>query len=74
MAPITVMKKWLSNSFENGYRIIKTMYNGKDDNRDATIYITHKFNDQNYTITKFVDYKNSEESLIRNTYTFKKIQ
>ena len=64
----------IENTFENSYRTIKTTFEGKDDNRDATMTITYKFNEDTYTITKFVAYKGSDESLIRNTYKFKKIQ
>ncbi len=66
-------EKVIENTYDKGLRTIKTMYEGKDDNRPATMYITHTFNDDTYTVTKFVAYKNSKESLIRNTYKFKKI-
>lgn len=66
-------EKIVSNTFENNTRKIVTTYTGKDDGRKADIYITHKFNDTTYSMSKKVIFKDTNESLIRNTYTFTKI-
>ncbi|WP_273566970.1 hypothetical protein [Maribacter halichondriae] len=49
---------------------IHTMFKGKDDNRQATIYKTYEFGAKNIIITKKVQYDDSEEKLIRNRYSY----
>ena len=66
-------EKIVSNTFKNGTRTIVTTYTGKDDNRKANIFITHKFNNTCYKIQKKVVFINTNESIVRNTYTFNKI-
>ena len=63
----------ISNTVLDGFRIIKTCFEGKDDNKKAMIFITHKFNKNNYSITKEVQYANTTERIIRNKYQFNKI-
>ena len=63
----------LSNELRDDYRLIKTTYKGKDDNRNATIFITYKFNSEQYIITKEVLYYDSNTKIIRNKYEFHKL-
>ena len=66
-------EKIVSNLLENNERIITTTYDGLDDSKKARIFITHTFTDKIYTVSKKVIFKASGDSLIRNTYKFKKI-
>jgi hypothetical protein len=63
----------VSNEVLNGFRIIKTMFKEKDNNRAATLFITHKFNKNSYSITKDVLYDDSSKSITRNRYQFTKL-
>ncbi|PIA81977.1 hypothetical protein BFR04_11770 [Gaetbulibacter sp. 4G1] len=65
-------EKVISNKQTNDTRTIITSYKGKDNGKKATIFITYKFNKNNYTISKKVVYKDGSESVIRNTYSFTK--
>ncbi len=67
-------EKIVSNTINNDTRTIVTTYEGKDNGEKVTMFITHKFNDTNYTISKKVVYKNTKESLVRNTYKFSKLK
>ena len=67
-------EKIVSNTLNNGTRTIITTYEGKDNGKKATMFITHEFNKTSYTISKKVAYKNTDESLVRNTYKFTKIR
>lgn len=66
-------EKVISNILENKTRIITTTYNGKDNRKKAIFFFTYKFDNESYTITKEVQYKNTKERFVRNTYSFKKI-
>jgi hypothetical protein len=66
-------EKIVSNSIKNNTRIIVTTYAGKDNGRKADFYKTHTFNKTTYSISKKVVFKDDYESLIRNTYKFKRI-
>lgn len=65
-------EKVIKNTIKNGTRIIITTYNGKDNGKKATFYNIHKFNKNDYSITKEVQLKNDTKRFTRNTYTFKK--
>jgi hypothetical protein len=66
-------EKIVSNTLENDTRIIITTYTGKDNGRKADFFKTHTFNNTTYSISKKVVFKDTKESIIRNTYTFNKI-
>ncbi|WP_400080274.1 hypothetical protein [Winogradskyella sp. R77965] len=66
-------EKILSNTFENGIRTLVTTYKGRDAGKKATMYMTHQFSETTYKVTKEVQFKNSEERFIRNTYEFTKL-
>ncbi|MFK7747989.1 MAG: hypothetical protein AB8B65_06350 [Kordia sp.] len=51
---------------------IETMYEGKDDNRDATIYISYFFNNKELIIKKEVEFKDAPGKFVRNQYTYTK--
>ncbi|WP_430408251.1 hypothetical protein [Kordia sp.] len=59
--------------FEGGSIEIETMYEGKDANKDATIYTTYLFNNQKLTMKKEVEFKDTPGRFIRNQYTYTKI-
>jgi len=62
-----------SNTYENGTRTIVTTYKGRDNNKKATMFITYKFNDANFSTTKEVVFDGTTERFIRNTYVFTKL-
>lgn len=66
-------EKVISNTFKNGTRTFITTYEGRDNGKKATMYITHQFNDTSYTFTKEVQYENETERFTRNTYQFNKL-
>ncbi|MEX0291271.1 MAG: hypothetical protein AB3N14_19365 [Flavobacteriaceae bacterium] len=57
---------------ENGLKFV-TRYEGSDNNKKATMFKTYTFNTNTLSIAKKVVYKKSEESLIRNKYSYVKI-
>ena len=57
---------------KDGSMEIETMYEGKDDNKDATIYITYFFNDKQLSMKKEVEFKDTSGKFIRNQYTYTK--
>jgi len=66
-------EKVVSNTIENGTRTIVTSYQGKDNGKKATIFMTRQFNNTLYKETKEVQLKGSEERFVRNTYEFTKL-
>ncbi|WP_299114200.1 hypothetical protein [uncultured Winogradskyella sp.] len=66
-------EKVISNTIENGTRTFVTSYEGKDNGKKATMYITRKFNNTTYKVTKEVQFKNSNQRFVRNTYEFTKL-
>ena len=66
-------EKVVSNVLENGIRIIVTTYQGKDDGKKATMCITRQFNGTSYKEIKEVQFKDSEERFVRNTYELTKL-
>ena len=58
---------------ENGVLKIVTLFDGRDNNKQATIYKTYLFNDKIYTVIKEVQLKGSKEKFIRNKYSYTRI-
>ena len=57
---------------EDGTVILLTSYEGKDDNKKATMFFTYEFNNNNYKVTKEVQFDGSNERFMRNNYNYKK--
>ncbi|NNE31116.1 MAG: hypothetical protein HKN40_01980 [Winogradskyella sp.] len=51
-----------------------TKYRGKDNGKKADMYMTRKLTDSTFSIIKKVVYLETNESLIRNSYIFTKIE
>jgi hypothetical protein len=51
---------------------IETMYEGKDANKEATIYITYFFSNKQFIMKKEVEFKDAPGKFIRNQYTYTK--
>jgi hypothetical protein len=51
---------------------IETVYEGQDDNKDATMYMTYFFNDTELSVQKEVEFKDAPGKFIRNKYTYTK--
>lgn len=66
-------EKVISNTVNNDSRTIITSYKGKDNGKKATMFISRIFNETNLSIIKKVVFKDGSKPLIRNTYTFTKI-
>lgn len=64
----------IRNTLEHTTRTLVTSYQGKDDGKKATLYITRIFNDTSYTVTKEVQFKGTADRFVRNTYKFTKIK
>lgn len=56
----------------NGSMEIETMYEGQDDNRDATMFITYFFNNNELSMQKEVEFKDAPGKFVRNKYTYTK--
>jgi hypothetical protein len=59
---------------EDGTIKIITVYEGKDNNRKASIYNTYLFNEKMFVITKEIQYMSTEDKFIRNKQTYKRVQ
>ena len=57
---------------EDGTVLLLTSYVGKDDNKKATMFFTYEFNNNNYKVTKEVQFDGSNERFMRNNYNYKK--
>lgn len=66
-------EKVISFKNENGVKTLVTSYKGKDNGRKANMYITRIITDKKYTETKKVQYLNTENQFVRNTYVYNKI-
>jgi hypothetical protein len=51
---------------------IETMYEGKDNNKEATIYITYFFSNKQLIMKKEVEFKDVPGKFIRNQYMYTK--
>ena len=51
---------------------IETMYEGKDANKEATMYITYFFSTTQLILKKEVEFKDAPGKFIRNQYTYTK--
>ncbi len=58
---------------DDGSLKIITKYDGKDNDKPATIFITYVFNKAHFTMTKEVVFENTTERFIRNRYTYSKL-
>ena len=56
---------------EEGLMQIITTAKGKDDGKTATFYYTYEFDSKNYRVTKEVQFSNSDERFMRNSYNYK---
>jgi hypothetical protein len=61
------------NILQDGTQKLTTSYEGKDNRKKATMFVIYEFNNESYKVTKEVQYKNSDERFMRNTYEFKKL-
>ncbi|MEM6687185.1 MAG: hypothetical protein AAF617_15495 [Bacteroidota bacterium] len=60
------------NRMADGSMEIETMYEGQDDNRDATMFITYFFTDSKLSMQKEVEFKDTPGKFVRNRYTYTK--
>ncbi|WP_425237166.1 hypothetical protein [Ulvibacterium sp.] len=68
-------EKVVDLDFEGGsITKLTTRYKGRDNNKKADIYKTYLFGNQSISITKTVVYQKSQEKMIRNRYTYKKLK
>jgi len=54
---------------DSSFKIV-TKYEGKDDNKKATLYITYELNSNSYSVTKEVQFNNANERFVRHQYKF----
>ena len=66
-----VVSKFLN---DNGLMQIITTAKGKDDGKKATFYFTYEFDSETYEVTKEVQFANSDERFMRNTYTYVRLR
>lgn len=59
---------------EDGTTLLKTIANGKDNNRKATLFFTYEFNDDRFHVKKEVRYKGKDALFMRNKYNYTKIK
>ena len=57
---------------DESMRIITTT-KGKDDGKKATFYYTYEFDSKNYKVTKEVQFADSDERFMRNSYRYARI-
>lgn len=55
---------------EDGSMHIITTAKGKDDGKKATLYYTYEFDSNNYKVTKEVQFTDSDERFMRNSYKY----
>ncbi len=68
-------EKVVDLDFEGGsITKLTTRYKGRDNNKKADIHKTYLFGNQSISITKTVIYQKSQEKMIRNRYTYKKLK
>lgn len=58
---------------DGSFQVITTA-KGRDDGKKATFYFTYEFDKDNYKVTKEVQFLNSNERFMRNTYKYKRIK
>ncbi len=58
---------------KNGDMQLVTRLEGKDNNRPAIMTMTYVITDTTFSVTKKVSYKDSEEVLIRNKFSYSKL-
>ena len=58
---------------KDGTTTLVTSYDGKDNNKSATIYKKYMFNEKTFTITTEVLYEDASKKFIRNKYTYNKL-
>ncbi len=56
---------------DGSFKIV-TKYEGKDDNKKATMYITYELNSNSYSVIKEVEFNNSNERFVRHQYKYTK--
>lgn len=66
-------EKVVSFNNDNGTITLVTTYQGKDNGKNADMYITRTMTSSTYTVSKKVVYKDTKEELIRNRYSYTKI-
>ncbi|MEZ4984532.1 MAG: hypothetical protein R2795_05780 [Saprospiraceae bacterium] len=59
---------------DDGILQIVTSYTGKDDNKKATFYVTYEFNENSYKVKKEVQFEDSDERFMRNSYSYVRIK
>lgn len=67
-------EKIIDNTMTAGTRTFVTTYDGRDNKKKATMYITHQFSESIYKVMKEVQYHDSNERFVRNTYEFNRIR
>ncbi|MDB4292480.1 hypothetical protein N9954_03680 [Maribacter sp.] len=60
-------------NLEDGTLKIVTTFEGDDNNKPATMLKTYLIGKNEFSITKKVNFKNSDEALVRNRYTYSKV-
>lgn len=58
----------------DGSILVTTTAKGRDDGKKATFYFTYEFDKDNYKVIKEVQFLNSKERFMRNTYKYKRIK
>ncbi|GAA4275830.1 hypothetical protein [Aquimarina mytili] len=61
------------SKLDNNSLKIVTKYDGKDNDKPATIFITYVFDNTHFSMTKEVLFENTTERFVRNKYTYKKL-
>lgn len=65
-----ISKKTTSN---DGTVTIITSYEGRDNNKPATIYKTYVYDGNSFSVIKEVQFKNTSEKMTRNKYTYTRL-
>lgn len=66
-------EKVVSFSENKDSQTLVTLYRGRDNGKKADMYITRVLTDSTYVVTKEVQYLNTEERFVRNTYSYTKL-
>jgi len=61
------------SNLENGKLKIVTLFKGKDNNKPATLMKTYLIGEKEFSVTKTVQYENSDKEFVRNRYTYYRI-
>lgn len=66
-------EKIMEKKQEGGVMEVVTMFVGKDNDKPATMHKTYRFSTKEFSVTKTVQFENSDKKFVRNKYSYERI-